>query len=511
TVLCPLGYGYDGLLNGNCRRVSLPLLMNNVFWQNRAFHVEVGDLGTGQQNQQKVVTLVPSLNQTATGFCAAVGQSNGAPGSAGPVNYWDIGVRGDTGPTNHSSTYRLVPRFSILTGGDYSGNSNLIGANPAVIRQYCNGSRLPPEGGGTFAGYQAPPGRSETTGLYPVFALNQITPAATVDEGNNWINLSFGPLSVGDASQYTGPNTGLDPLGNYAITPASPALSGGLGSFLGIQVAPNHDFFDNPRLASVVDIGAVELPAPPFDLRILKDDGVTSVFRGSTVTYTVTVTNVGTNTINGAVVQDVRPTGLSSWSWQCSPVGINSNCVLTGNTGSGNINKTLQSLAAGATVTFTITGAVSSSAAAGNLTNTATVTAPSGVTESTLANNTATDTDTIIVSSGTVSFLSASGGGATLAGNTLNFGTQNGSTHNSTLTLRANGSAITFGAASVNNTAGNGFSLVTDNCSGQSLAANSTCTIVVNFDAGGTSTKNGTLSVPHSGTGSPQVLNLTGR
>src|SRR6185295_5966288 len=201
TVLCPLGYGYDGLLNGNCRRVSLPLLMNNVFWQNRAFHVEVGDLGTGQQRSEKVVTLVPSLNQTATGFCAAVGQSNGAPGSAGPVNYWDIGVRGDTGPTNHSSTYRLVPRFSILTGGDYSGNSNLIGANPAVIRQYCNGSRLPPEGGGTFAGYQAPPGRSETTGLYPVFALNQITPAATVDEGNNWINLSFGPLSVSNASQ----------------------------------------------------------------------------------------------------------------------------------------------------------------------------------------------------------------------------------------------------------------------------------------------------------------------
>ena len=28
-----------------CRVVSLPLLTNNMFWQNRAFHIEVGDLG----------------------------------------------------------------------------------------------------------------------------------------------------------------------------------------------------------------------------------------------------------------------------------------------------------------------------------------------------------------------------------------------------------------------------------------------------------------------------------
>ncbi len=29
-----------------------------------------------------------------------------------------------------------------------------------------------------------------------VFAINQITPAATIDEGNNWINLGYGPLSL---------------------------------------------------------------------------------------------------------------------------------------------------------------------------------------------------------------------------------------------------------------------------------------------------------------------------
>ena len=118
------------------------------------------------------------------------------------------------------------------------------------------------------------------------------------------------------------------------------------------------------------------------------------------------------------------------------------------------------------------------------------------------------DTDTVLVSTGAVAFQSASGGGATLTGSTLNFGNQNGSTHNSTITLRVTGAAVTFGAASVS---GNNFDLVADNCSGQTVAANGTCTITVNFDAGGNNTKNGTLSVPNSGPGSPRTLSLTGR
>jgi hypothetical protein len=258
-VTCPAGFGYGtgaALDDGSCREVSLPLLSNNLFWQNRAFHIEVGDLGVDQQNQQAVVTLVPSLNQTMTGFCAAAGVDTGAPGSAGPVNYWDIGVRNDTGPANHGSGFTLSPSNSILTSlaGGYSGNGNLA-SDPSVIRQYCNGSRLPPEGGGLFAGFNAPPGRSETTGLYPVFALNQITPAATVDEGNNWINLGFGPLSLANAA--TAPGTGLPqaPLGDYSISTGSPAIDTASST-----VAPNHDFFGRTRpIGAGFDIGAVEL------------------------------------------------------------------------------------------------------------------------------------------------------------------------------------------------------------------------------------------------------------
>jgi len=166
----------------------------------------------------------------------------------------------------------LQPQFSVLsaTGTDYTGNGNIIGAaaNP-VIKMYCNGSRIPPEAGGPIAGYTVPPGHSETTGLYPLFSLNQITPAATVDEGNNWINLGYGPLSLSNAASYTAPDTLLPPLGNYGITSASPAYNAVTGTgtlsneaIAATAAAPDHDFFGNPRpktRTNPVDIGAVEV------------------------------------------------------------------------------------------------------------------------------------------------------------------------------------------------------------------------------------------------------------
>jgi hypothetical protein len=267
-VVCPAGFGYGAgaaLNDGSCREVSLPLLSNDLFWQNRAFRIEVGALGGGQQNQQAVVTLVPSLNQGpvppgGTGFCDLLGEDNGAPESGNPVNYWDIGVRGDVTPTPDSgSGFALNPMFSILTEtAGYTG-AGLLEADPEVVAQYCNGSRLPPEGGGTFAGFNAPPGRSETTGLYPVFALNQITPAATVDEGNNWIDLNYGPLSLANAATAPPTGTAQDPLGNYDITAASPAITAATPTG-----APDHDFFGRSRpLGAGFDIGAVEFFAPP--------------------------------------------------------------------------------------------------------------------------------------------------------------------------------------------------------------------------------------------------------
>ena len=270
-VNCPSGYGYTN--SNECRQLSMPLLRNNLFWQNRSFHIGVAPLAAGQQ--QAVVTLYPSLDQgTVTGTCPSSGigdTANTATGvnrSTAPV-FWDIGVRGDTSPTpNSGSGFRLAPTFSILTNAAaYNApGSNNKGQDPAVIAKYCNGARIPPEHCAGVSpndpialaqckGYNVPAGHSESTGLYPVFSIAAITPSATVDEGNNWINLTYGPLSLSNAAKYTAPNTLLAPLGNYVIADASPAANAASSSG-----APDHDFFGHPRpQGSGFDIGAVEV------------------------------------------------------------------------------------------------------------------------------------------------------------------------------------------------------------------------------------------------------------
>ncbi len=51
--------------------------------------MEITGSGAGLQSQQNLVSLLPMLNQAATGECA-----QGA-------SYWDVGVRDDTSPTTH--------------------------------------------------------------------------------------------------------------------------------------------------------------------------------------------------------------------------------------------------------------------------------------------------------------------------------------------------------------------------------------------------------------------------
>jgi hypothetical protein len=248
TITCPAGH-FAGTTasNGTCRKVSYPELYNDVFWQNRSFYIGVGALGTGTLNQQNVVSLynafttTPAPSQTATGACPS-------------GSYWDIGVRGDTGPTNHASTVTLSPEASILTNitgypGGGTGFRVNAAANPAVVSQYCNGSRVPPEFGGM--GWQVPPGIADATVPNPLFNL---TPVATVDEGNNWVNIAWGPLAE------TNPATNAT-LGNYALTAGSPAINyiTPTTSSTTYAAAPGLDFFGNPRKGnSAVDVGAVE-------------------------------------------------------------------------------------------------------------------------------------------------------------------------------------------------------------------------------------------------------------
>ena len=292
----------------NCTKLSYPYLANDLFWENRAFYIGVGSLSA--QYQQNIVSLynsngTPVANQPSTGATTPNGNGAIITGGTGACvtgsSYWDIGVRGDTGPSNHASSYTLSPIYSILTSTTGYPSSDL-NSNPTVVSQYCNGARTPPEF--KSSGYAVPPGISDATVPNPIFNL---TPAATVDEGNNWINMSWGPLAE------TNPITGTL-LGNYSLAAGSPAQDRALTS-----AAPGSDFFGTARPQGCApDIGAYEIPVTggskcatvtPSSLAF----GNVPVTSPSTTSaaQTLTVQNTGSAAITGGISVGAFPSGFS--------------------------------------------------------------------------------------------------------------------------------------------------------------------------------------------------------
>jgi uncharacterized repeat protein (TIGR01451 family) len=125
------------------------------------------------------------------------------------------------------------------------------------------------------------------------------------------------------------------------------------------------------------------------DLAITKTDGAATEIPGTVVTYTIVATNAGPNPDPAAIVADTFPAAITSVTWTCLGAG-GATCTAAG---SGNINETVN-LPVGGSVTFTASGTISP-AATGTLANTAAVATSVGITDPNLANNSATDTDTL--------------------------------------------------------------------------------------------------------------------
>jgi uncharacterized repeat protein (TIGR01451 family) len=142
------------------------------------------------------------------------------------------------------------------------------------------------------------------------------------------------------------------------------------------------------------DNSATDVDVPYIDLQITKTDvpAAATYTPGSPLTYAVTVTNNSTFNLTGVTVTDNMPTLIdpASWSWTCSPNPPPPGGTCTAS-GTSNINDTID-LPAGTSVIYTINATVRANAA-GTLDNTATVTAPTGLTDVDTSNNTATDSD----------------------------------------------------------------------------------------------------------------------
>jgi hypothetical protein len=320
TIVCPPnhgagGTGTGGLTNGACRFVSYPELFNDVIWQNRAFNIVVTNPTTGSGAQQATVMLAPALNQTSTGACAS------------GASYWDLGLRGDMGPTNHGSGFTFDPKASVLTsttgypGGGAGFRANTSSFSPGVVHEYCNGSKRPPEaqctdkatGNPIPCGWLVPPGTNEGNIPVPVFSL---TAGATVDEGNNWVNISWGPLSlISPASEATPPvvSSAETVLADYSLAAGSPAIgyiTNGNSSTT-YAAAPADDFFGTLRKTNnSVDVGAVEFVAAPAPAANVSPTSLAfgNVVVGSnSANQTLTLTNTGNVNLTGIVVTVTAP------------------------------------------------------------------------------------------------------------------------------------------------------------------------------------------------------------
>jgi uncharacterized repeat protein (TIGR01451 family) len=123
----------------------------------------------------------------------------------------------------------------------------------------------------------------------------------------------------------------------------------------------------------------------PVDLQITKTDGTSTYMAGSSVTYTIVVTNLGSNSVTGATISDPKPAQVVDWGWcagTCTPTTFNS----------ANINITLN-LAPSASATYTVQANINSGAT-GDLVNIASIGVPAGYTDTVPGNNSETDTDT---------------------------------------------------------------------------------------------------------------------
>ncbi|MCA9213673.1 MAG: DUF11 domain-containing protein [Planctomycetales bacterium] len=295
-----------------------------------------------------------------------------------------------------------VDAIELLIDSDAAAANNVevdvIGANGPKQLNFDNTPNVDLEITKTDNLATAVPGQQLT---YTITATNNgpvdVTGATVTDTFPvEFENVTYTSVATGTVSGHTTSGTGnINDTVNLAVDSnivytaigtVSPSATGSLTNDATIAV-PNGFVDSVPENNTAQDVDTLE---PQSDLEISKTDNIASVTPGDAVTYTIMVTNNGLSDVNGAVIEDALPAELTNVTYTSTVTG-----AVTGNTssGSGDINDTVN-MPANSAITYTVVGTVASSAT-GTLSNTVTVTAPSGVVELNLLNNSSTDQDTI--------------------------------------------------------------------------------------------------------------------
>jgi uncharacterized repeat protein (TIGR01451 family) len=379
-----------------------------------------------------------------------------------------------------------------------------------------------------------------------LYTINQTTGVATagptvtgLGSGGDMVFSSTGTLYVVNSNRqlYTAPVAGgaATLLGTITfpggITPASLGLAFDGGGTLIVQTQNPSNMYDvnlstfvasnatpvGGSTTSTGDLGSSAAPNP--DLSITKTDGVSSVYQGGPVTYTIVATNSSAFTVT-ATIADTVSASVTGVTWTCA-ASAGSSCAVA--SGSGNTINTTATLAASGTATYTVSGTISATAT-GTLSNTATVAPPSFLADANNTNNSATDSDPINVRAD-LSISKTDGVANVTPGNAVTYtivvrnltggtGASNGSIV--TDTVPASLSSVTWtcgsatGGATCGAASGSGNTISTT----ANLPVNSSVTYTVtgtlSSTATGTLTNTATVITPASGVSDPTDLSRTG-
>jgi len=231
----------------------------------------------------------------------------------------------------------------------------------------------------------------------PVNFIEPLDPAILTNPA--WINIFLTPGASFETptSQPTGISTVIVPSNTNTPNPTSTALPIQTNTAVTIPSRtnvpppfPTRTFTPIPQPQPTFTPS--NTPIPAANLRIRKNDGVTTYNPGGVLTYTITARNLGPSAVTGAVITDNVSAQIASWTWACtSQNGGATGCdPLAGS--SANFSDTVN-LPNGASIVYTVTANISAGAT-GNLVNTANINIPAGYTDPVPGNNSATDTDT---------------------------------------------------------------------------------------------------------------------
>jgi uncharacterized repeat protein (TIGR01451 family) len=191
--------------------------------------------------------------------------------------------------------------------------------------------------------------------------------------------------NAGDTLTYDWDLDGNGAFGDASGVTASRFYAGNGSYRVAVRVTDSTNLTDVQHMLVTVTDGK-----PVVDVGVALDDGVVQVQRGDALTYTLIVTNHGTDAAAGDHVTTALSTQLEGIAWTCTP-SAGATCSASG---SGDIDELID-LPVGGSVTYTIDAAVSA-LAAGDIASTATIAAPTGYVDTNPLDDTASDIDAII-------------------------------------------------------------------------------------------------------------------